>query len=71
MHTLQLGGCYLLTDRGIAAAVKVSGDATPCRMSGFTLHSHVRYKKIQTRSTCGPCLHRCRVNLGRQYTSGI
>jgi len=23
-----------------------SGDTTPCRMTGVTLHSHVRYKEI-------------------------
>jgi len=28
-----------------------SGDATPCRMTGVTLHSHVHYEEIQAR-TC-------------------
>ena len=31
--------------------VRDSGDTTPCRMTGVTLHSHVHYKKIQAR-TC-------------------
>ena len=26
--------------------VRVSGDTTPCRMTGATLHSHVRYTEI-------------------------
>jgi len=33
---------------------KGSGDTTPCRMTGVTLHSHVRYKEIQARTCCGP-----------------
>ena len=27
-----------------ASALRVSGDTTPCKMTGVTLHSHVRYK---------------------------
>ena len=26
-----------------------SGDTTPCRMTGVTLHSHVRYKEIYSK----------------------
>ena len=28
------------------SGVGVSGDTTPCRMTGVTLHGHVRYKGI-------------------------
>ena len=36
------------------AARLTPGDTTPCRMTGVTLHSHVRYKDINVRTCCGP-----------------
>ena len=41
------------------AACRPSGDATPCRMTGGTLHSHVRYKEMQARA--GPSRQRLRL----------
>ena len=34
----------------------LSGDTTPCRMTGVTLHSHVHYKEIYARTCSGPGL---------------
>ena len=31
-----------------------SGDTTPCRITGVTLHSHVHYKEIYARTCSGP-----------------
>ena len=33
---------------------KDSGDTTPCKMTGVTLHSHVHYKEIKARTCSGP-----------------
>jgi len=45
IHTTEQGGVLEcgFTD---PARIKESGDTTPCRMTGVTLHSHVRYKNI-------------------------
>ena len=34
--------------------VTPSGDTTPCRMTGVTLHSHVHYTEIYARTCSGP-----------------
>ena len=54
-HTLELGGCYLLTDRGIAAAVKVR--ASPTFASATSHHAPLTPHP-------SPLTHCCRVNLG-------
>ena len=44
------GGAYIddtATDDAIYFVIRTnSGDTTPCRMTGVTLHSHVHYKEI-------------------------
>jgi len=37
----------------LGAGSSPSGDTTPCRMTGVTLHSHVRYKEIYARTCSG------------------
>jgi len=38
------------------AAWRYSGDTTPCKMTGVTLHSHVHYKEISARTCSGPLI---------------
>ena len=33
---------------------ELSGYATPCGMTGLTLHRHIRSEEIQARTCCGP-----------------
>ena len=38
----------------MTSKVGVSGDTTPCRMTGVALHSHVHHTEIQARTCSGP-----------------
>jgi len=56
---------------GSQAAGALSGDTTPCRMTGVTLHSHVHYREMKF-LTCSPdSLHVVHDNAGAGGRSSI
>ena len=64
------GAAERLTTGGAQPARPTFWGYNPCRMTGVTLHSHVRSKEIEARTCCGPQKHADRGRAGVLYREG-